>query len=295
MAPKQQWLLHETDEKRANRFRAAHRSDDPVLVWSGASPPQKLPPPIPPSAMLQEAALCDADIKDVTGLHDASLGMRSNEVSGKAILARERQGDVATFMYHDNLNASIEAAGRVINDLLPVVYDSARTVVILGEDGVASPARINDPGHPAAVDLKAGKYDVVVETGPSYSTRRVEAAESMLAFFQAAPQAANVAADLLAKAQDWPMADEIAERLKRALPPALTAPAGVGGSGAPPPPNLAQLQAAQAAQQMALQKAQLELAEQAARTQLIEAQAAKAAAEARAAQMAVTPQEQQGV
>ena len=290
LAPRQQWLLHAADKDEANRYRNAHRSGDTVLTYSGAIPPQRLDPPTAPMALLQESQINDQDIKDSTGLHDASLGMRSNETSGRAILARERQGDVATFMYHDNLNAAVREAGRVINALIPVVYDSARTLVVLGEDDVAMARRVNDPaaqgGH---IDLKTGKYDVVIETGPSFSTRRVEAAESMMAFVQAVPGAAAVAGDLIAKAQDWPMASEIAERLRRMLPPPVLA-----GDAPPPDPlaaammqaaqaqQMAAAQAAQAeAQAMAREKALLELREQAAKTALAEARAAAAAMEVR--------------
>jgi hypothetical protein len=279
LAPRQQWLLHAADKDEANCYRNAHKSGDTVLTYSGQIPPQRLDPPTAPNALLQEAQINDQDIKDATGLHDASLGMRSNETSGKAILARERQGDVATYAYHDNLQAAVREAGRVINALIPIVYDSARTLVVLGEDDTAVTRRVNDPnatgGH---IDLKTGKYDVVIETGPSFSTRRVEAAESMMAFVQAVPGAAAVAGDLIAKAQDWPMSSEIAERMKKLLPPAVLA----GEQPQPDPRQAASMQAQQAAQAeaqgMAREKALLELREQAAKTALAEARAATAQA-----------------
>lgn len=222
MAPKQQWLLHSSDKDQANRFRNAHKSGDPVLEWSGVSKPERIDPPSMPAALFQEAQFYDQDIKDVTGLHDASLGMKSNETSGKAILARERQGDTATAMYQFNLKAAIRECGRVINDLIPVVFDTARTLVALGEDGVPKQLRVNDPQSPEGhIDLKTGKYDIEIETGPSYSTRRVEAAESMMAFIQAVPNAAAIAGDLIASAQDWPDADKIAARLRKGLPPGM--------------------------------------------------------------------------
>jgi hypothetical protein len=287
MAPKAQWLLHASDAEEANRYRNAGKSGDTVLTYSGQIQPQRIDPPSSPAALLQEAQFNDQDIKDVTGLHDASLGMRSNETSGKAILARERQGDVATYMYHDNLNAAIRECGRVVNDLIPVVYDTARTIVVLGEDGATTAKPINDPNNPEAVDLKIGKYDIVVETGPSYSTKRQEAAESMMAFVQAVPAAGQVAADLIAKAQDWPMADEIGDRLTKMLPPNITAKDPKDMT----PEEQQQAQAAQAqaqqaqamqqqAQGMAMQKAQLDLAEQEAKVKQAIANARKAEAEA---------------
>lgn len=287
MAPKAKWLLHAADEAEANRYRRSGSSDDPVLSYSGQIPPQRIDPPSSPAALLQEAQFNDADIKDVTGLHDASLGMRSNETSGKAIMARERQGDVATMMYHDNLNLSIREAGRVINELIPVVFDTARTLVVLGEDEGSSPVRVNDPQAEEYIDLKMGKYDVVVETGPSYSTKRVEAAESMMAFVQAVPAAGQVAADLIAEAMDWPGAEAIARRLKAGLPPQLTQ----GESKDPPTPEQQQqMQAAQQQQQMQAQMQQqmhqLQMAEQQAKVEELRAKAALTMAQA---QLAMQP------
>ena len=303
-APKQQWLLHASDEDQARQYRNAGKSGDTVLTWSGQSPPQRIDPPTAPSALLQEAQFNDQDIQDVTGLHDASLGMRSNETSGRAIMARERQGDVATFIYHDNLSLSIRECGQVVNELIPVVYDTPRTLVVLGEDGVAQARRVNDPAHmefnpatgrhePAFIDLKTGKYDILVETGPSYSTKRVEAADSMMQFVQAVPQAAAIAGDLIAEAQDWPNAEAFAKRLRKMLPPGVAAAEGPRSAGppAPDPRAQAQMQQHQAqmaaharAQQLAEQRAQMELAEQQAKIAQARAGADKAAADARRAQ-----------
>lgn len=272
LAPKQQWLIHEHQEGDADAFRDAHASGDNVLVWSGGVPPQRLDPPAIPAALLQEAALNVQDMKDVTGIHDASLGIRSNETSGKAILARQREGDVASYIYHDNLKAAIAECGRVVNAFIPIVYDTARVVRVLGEDEVQTVQRVNDPMDPNSIDLSKGKYDIVVETGPSYSTKRVEAAESMAQFFQAVPGAGQVAGDLFAKAQDWPLAEEIGERIKRTLPPQI-----VQDKDEPPPPpdpaQQAQMQAQQQAQQMQMQAAALDL-------RLKDAQARKAEADA---------------
>lgn len=215
------WLLHETQDGAQEAFRDAHNSGDPILSWSGAVKPEFVGPPTLNNAVLQESALSAQDMKDVTGLHDASLGAKSNETSGKAILARQREGDVGTNIYHDNLSAAISEAGRVINALIPVSYDTARTIRVVGEDETTKVQRINDPMDPDSVDINQGRYDVVVETGPSYSTKRVEAAESMAQFFQVVPAASQAAGDLFAKAQDWPMAAEIGDRLKKTLPPGL--------------------------------------------------------------------------
>ena len=50
------------------------------------------PPPDIPAALVQESAIASDEMKATTGIYDAALGARSNEISGVAIRARESQG-----------------------------------------------------------------------------------------------------------------------------------------------------------------------------------------------------------
>lgn len=232
---------HEAAWKEANvkPFPYLAYNADPT---SPTGKPYREQTPEVPAAALQLASMDSEDIKATTGIYDASLGARSNETSGKAIVARQREGDVATFEYIDNLAKSLKYAGRVLVDLIPKIYDTQRTVRLMNEDGTTKAATINETvkdvqtGEDVVLrDLSAGKFDVVVTVGPSYSTQRVEAAESMIAFTQANPQAAAVIGDLVAKAMDWPGSDQIAKRLKATLPPAiLQAEEGEGQEQVPP-------------------------------------------------------------
>lgn len=131
-----------------------------------------------------------------------------------------------------NLARSIEHAGYVLIEMIPRVYDTARTLRILGEDGSVRQVRL-DPSMPRSVakqqtngskaetihNLNVGRYDVAVTVGPGYSTRRQEAAEGMVTLAQANPQVMSLAGDLMGRNMDWPGADKIADRLKRAIPP----------------------------------------------------------------------------
>ena len=182
---------------------------------------------------LQEALNAMDDMKDIMSIHDASRGARSNETSGRAIIARQRQGDTATFHFQDNMSRSIRHAGRIIIDLIPKVYDGPRIVRVMGEDGTAENRKVNQPqvderGQPlmdqngkalqAMHDLTVGKYDLTVSAGPSYATRREESAQQMTEIIRAFPQAAPYIADIMARNFDWPGADEIAERFAKMNP-----------------------------------------------------------------------------
>src|SRR3546814_17648701 len=100
-------------------------------------------------------------MKDVSGIHDASLGIRSNEVSGRAISARQREGDIASLTFYDNGNAALLEAGDVINQLIPQVYDGTRVIRRIGEDETMKFQRVNDPMDPNSIDLSIGQFDEI--------------------------------------------------------------------------------------------------------------------------------------
>lgn len=222
-APKAQWLATESAvEGREDAFRKAHLSRDPLLIFNDeAEEPKRIDPPQVQMALLNEAQVNTQDMKDVTGIHDASLGIKSNETSGRAIMARQREGDIASLTYYDNGNAAILEAGDVINQLIGQIYDGTRIIRIIGEDESTKLVTINDPMNPESPNIATGKYDVAITTGASYTTRRVEAAEAMMEAVQVFPQMMEVAGDLVAKAQDWPGAEELADRLRKTVPPHL--------------------------------------------------------------------------
>jgi hypothetical protein len=165
------------------------------------------------------------DIKATTGVYDAALGNRSNENSGVAIQRRSMQSQTSNFHFMDNLSKSIRHTGRIIVDLIPHIYDSERAIRILGEDGSEEIVKINAEfdrkGQQVNYDMSKGTYDVTVNTGPSFETKRQEAVQAMLDFTKSMPQQAGLISDLLVKNMDWPQAQEISERLKRTLPPGV--------------------------------------------------------------------------
>lgn len=222
---------YEDDWANANRENYSALIYKPTTVAGVPVPaPQRQGFATPPTGVLQGAENAQRDLMSTTGIYEASLGAKSNESSGRAILARQREGDVSTFHFIDNMSRAVEQCGRILIDLAPKIYDTARVVRILGEDGTETMQPLNQPvrerddyGRPIEriYDITVGKYDLVVAAGPSYSTRRQEAAESMMQMVQANPQIMGIAGDLLVKAMDWPGAEQLAERLKKMLPPNL--------------------------------------------------------------------------
>ena len=207
---------------------------------------------------MSEALASSDDMKSIIGMYDASLGQRSNETSGRAIMARQREGDVNTFHFIDNLARSIRQVGCVLVDLIPKVYDGQRVIRIIGPDDVEANAKLgkqdtNGPmpdGTERMYDLGLGRYDVAVDTGPSFTTRREETAMQMTEFVRSFPDAAPVIGDLLVKAMDWPQAEEIADRLKAMVP-------GQAAGGIPPELQQAMQDGQQQIQQLTQENQQL--------------------------------------
>jgi hypothetical protein len=199
--------------------------------------PQRAQPPMASSGLLQAKSGAAEDIKSATGQYNASLGMTSNERSGKAILARQREGDVGTYHYVDNLARAIRHVGRQLVDLIPKIYDTERIARIIGEDGESSTVKINPMQQEPVKKIvnqdgividkiynpSVGKYDVRVVTGPGYATKRQEALESMAQLLQGNPQLWQVAGDLFVKNMDWPGAQDLAKRFQKTLDPKVLA------------------------------------------------------------------------
>jgi len=191
--------------------------------------------------MAQEAMMAMDGIKATLGIFDASLGNKGNETSGRAILARQAEGDNATFHFVDNLGTSIRQVGRILIDLYPRLYSEKTIARILGDDDEPDMVPLNQPVQKQGkkfiplpdgmaqenvtgsymLDLNAGQYNVVVSIGPSFATRRQEMTQNMIELFKMNPALFQAAGDIFFRNSDWDGAQELAERAKKMLPPEL--------------------------------------------------------------------------
>lgn len=206
-----------------NKWQNANTTSYAFIEYDGVEPPQRQAMPAPAAGLIQEAMNSSDDIKSIIGIFDAGMGAQGNETSGKAILARQRESDTSTFHFIDNLSRAIRHTGRILVELIPSVYTKDRVIRVLGEDKKPQNVQLGQPtvtpeGVERIYDLTVGKYDVTVETGASYTTKREEAAEQMLELIRVMPQAAPLISDLLVKNLDWNGSEEIAERLAMMLP-----------------------------------------------------------------------------
>lgn len=278
---KTEWKTQNINNVQVLRFNALDADGKPLPV------PQRVQPADVPAGFAQDMQISEHDIQSALGMYAASVGQPSNEKSGRAIMARQREGDVATFHFQDNQSRAIGYLGRQLIDLIPKYYDSKRVIRILGEDGEAKEAEV-DPEQPTAVmrmgdkaiyNLNVGLYDVSVSSGPSYTTKRMEAADAMIQLTQANPAIWQTHGDLIVKAQDWPGAEEFAERTKLVMPPPLRQAIEQANGPQALPPQIQQAIQAVQAQQQQVEQAQQMLAQMAqqvqAEKQFTEAEKAK--------------------
>ena len=215
------------DSDAAN-WATANTENHPYLEYEGDIPPQRQPLPQIPVGALQEASSADMDMKSIIGIFDPGLGdNQKSDMSGKAIHEWKVESDTSNFHFLDNLSRSMRYAGRVLLDLIPHVYNEQRIIRIMGSDGepenVPIGQQYESEGQSRVNDFSAGKYDLTVQTGPSFTTRRQEALKTMQSMVASAPGLMQVVGDLIAKNMDWDGADEIAKRLKAMLPPQVAA------------------------------------------------------------------------
>jgi hypothetical protein len=247
----------EAFEGYEDEWANANKDNLPYLPYNGLDEagnpiarPTREQPPVGASAYLQAMQTAQQELMMTSGQYQEQFGQPSNADAGVAIAARQRQGDKATYHFIDNVARAIRYTGRIMVDLIPKIYDTERVVRIVGEDGSEDFAKIN-PQQPHAVGDQQGqpvqaqqqpqgssqmtseqaaqliynpgigRYDVTVEVGPNYETRRQEAFHALTQIMSQDQELMKVAGDLLFKAADFPMADEVAERLHRTIPPAI--------------------------------------------------------------------------
>jgi len=245
LAPKAPWLMEEgaiPKGKRGKWETANARSHAYLEYAKGSQVPQRQPFASVPAGALQEALNSSDDMKSIIGIYDPSLGARSNETSGRAILARQKESDVSNFHFLDNLSRAIQYAGKVLVDIIPSLYSPRQTIRIIGEDEKEKVTKLTmDPNAPIPMidgeeqeeerlfNIGTGKYDVTVKAGPSYASQREETREALIEIMRQVPGAGLYIGDLVMKYLDFEGSEEVEKRLQMALQAQ-----GLNVSGQPP-------------------------------------------------------------
>ena len=256
LAPRAKWIMaegqdenHETEWANANNTSYAYlRYKQTDINGQPAPPPIRQAPEQPPAAIMAAAQSITQDLQSVVGIFDPNQLPQGN-ISGKALNGQMSQIDMTNFHYYDNLTRSIAHTGRIILDLIPKIYSGERVMRIIGDDGKPELTTINQKAVDAngietiLNDVTVGEYDVVMDTGPGYNTKRQEAVDSMMTLLAADPGLMQQAGDLIFRNMDFPGAETIADRLAAVNPLAQI------DDKSPIPPQV-QMQLAASQQQM---------------------------------------------
>ena len=266
LAPKAKWIMAEgQDEGHENDWAQANTKSFPLLRYKQtdiegrpAPAPQRLEPEPPPAGIMAASASIDDDIKTLMGIFDPAQ-LKQGNISGKALNGQQQQVDLSNYDFYDNLTKSQCQVARVILDLIPRIYDTERVLRIIGDDGKPDLVTVNEYDAVNQVvknNLAVGLYDVVMDTGPGYNSRRQAAVEAMTPILAADPALMQQIGDLWFRNQDFPGADIIADRLATLNPLAQLDEK----SDIPPQAQMAikQLQAQNQQMQQALEQFQVE-------------------------------------
>jgi hypothetical protein len=221
----------------ANRGRFAYLPYNHKDADGEALPPPTRPaPPVLATAYIQGIQIASQQFKDITGQHEATLGKQDNAESSLAIRARQGQGETSTFHFPNALAQGVAHTGRIILDMAPEVYDTPRLIRISNADMSQSEVNVDPAAQVAHAEAKkqdeenttevtwnpkVGRYEVEAEAGPSYQTQREWAAESLGQILAQNKDLWQVIGDFYAQNLDFPGAEEMAERIRRTMNPAV--------------------------------------------------------------------------
>jgi uncharacterized protein YwgA len=127
--------------------------------------------------------------------------------------------DIGHFQYYDNQTRAISHGGRILLEYIRAYYSTQRMQRILGEDGTPETIELNAPDRETQkikYDVTVGRFDIVMDTGPGYETKRQEGSEQLIDLLKIAPVAEIVAkngADLLFRSIDGPYSEQLADRV----------------------------------------------------------------------------------
>ena len=273
LAPKAPWIgTAKQFEGYENDYMNANVENYPYLVYNPVEvngtiipPPQRQHAADPPVAIFTQIAQAQENIRQVIGMFKSDVGEDTPERTGAAVIQKQKPGDTGTYIYPDNLRKAREHSGKIILWMIPEVYDSERDVRLRDVDDSETNVPINtsagaalkmvqeNPQRFSRMDIKrmksaikehgqnalfndltVGKYDLVVTSGPNFSTERQETSEAMQRIIAAYPDLMKLAGDIVMGNMDFKDSDKLAKRLEKTLPMGLREQK----EGEPPPQPL---------------------------------------------------------
>lgn len=213
-----------------NKIPHARVQADPVVDGAtGAILPLPTRIPFTPNFQAYEVAKDSARraIQAAMGISPLpTAAQRQNEKSGVALERIDQAQQLGSYGFADNFERALCYAGRVMDEWIPVVYDSEREMALHRRDDSHEMVQLNTPepyvdpksNEEKQYDTSAGDHHVTISAAPSYQSQREEAASFLDTLIQnlkglplAPPQAQHLLSLAIRMRQLGPLGDQMAE------------------------------------------------------------------------------------
>lgn len=241
LAPKSPWIAAVGQLDGHPEWESSNREPHSVLLYNPVTvlteqgeqvlpPPQRMAPAQIEQGFSEMTQAMRTNLLAVAGMPmEPGADTQGTVVSGKAIQRRDKLSDQSHFHYYDKLTLSIQQTWRIIVEYIRACYTEQEARRAIGEDGVPKMVELNKPVTEDGVtrilnDTSVGEFDITMDTGPGYETRREEGSDALLQLLQSPPLATLIAqhgADLVFRAIDHPYMQELADRLQALTPSGL--------------------------------------------------------------------------
>lgn len=238
LAPKSPWIAAvgqvegHPEWETSNREPHAVLTYDPITVTTDQGetllpPPQRTPAPQIEAGFSELTQAMRTNLLAVAGMPmEPGADTQGTIVSGRAIQRRDKLSDQSHSQYARKLKLSIQHTWRIILEYVRATYTDSEARRAIGDDGTPKMLQVNKPMEQDGVtrilnDMSVGDFDIVMNDGPGYETRREEGADALLQLLQSAPLAQLIAqhgADLVFRSIDHPYMQELADRLQALTP-----------------------------------------------------------------------------
>lgn len=228
MMPLSPWLMAAGQQEGYEKmYQEANTAPMALMLYNATTnatgsavlpPPQRQPYDAQIGELMAAKAAAVDSMKATMGMFDASLGARSNEVSGKAIDARRAEADSTNFHFVANQMTARRSIGRAMLRMMDRIERGVKKWTVRKAEGDESEVIDIPEGLPP---IGGDRYDVIVTAGPASESQRSQTFDAMVEMARVYPELAKIGGDILFESLDTTWGTKIAERLRKTLPPEL--------------------------------------------------------------------------
>lgn len=223
------WATEAQTAGHEDTLATLNTNADPVQHYNVDPVAPVNPPPLQGGAKVNPGLATSGEsmrqlVQQSAGLYAASMGDNPGLQSGVAIDKLLQRGGLGTSKYFRAVERAIRRTARILLDAMPVVYSETRQMRIMREDGSFEMTVLNEPVLDQQTmrlvtinDISKGKYDAVVQAGPSYQSQQDETVKAITEVAKVNPQVMQTGADVLLNNINAPGMDIISQRVRQQL------------------------------------------------------------------------------